>query len=334
MQPSHQLPKIRFWLLTAALCTCSLLAGHPAYADDPAPAGSPAARQKQNSEALLLKAEQQIFAGHFIWPQDDNALQTWQLFMKNASPADPGTRQALAAFAEHMHNRAIEEQTQGRPEISKALMSFDAMAQSMLDAAALQQTDTSHEVAAAPSETTAPDTAHTDAVSTAVASTIPAAASASRSEVRPPDAEAAPPTAPPAAATVAEPAVRSPPVVATGNAALALAAPPPARPPATHQPDTQQQAMAATYVARGNEKLAIKDISAARKIYEYAASLGSAAAAMALAKTYDAAYLAQIGAVGVRPDQALALTWYRKAAVLGDPNARLRLQALGATDAN
>ena len=123
--------------------------------------------------------------------------------------------------------------------------------------------------------------------------------------------------------------------MATGNPTLALAAPPPpAKPPATHPPDTQQQALAATYVARGNEMLAIKDISAARKIYEYAASIGSAAAAMALAKTYDAAYLAQIGAVGVRPDQALALAWYRKAAVLGDPNARLRLQALGATDTN
>ena len=247
---------------------CCLLAGNPGFADEPAPGkppASPATQQDQRSEALLLKVEQQISAGHFIWPQDDNALQTWQLFMKNASPADPGTRQALAAFADHMHSRAVEEQTGGRPEISKALMSFDAMARAMLDS---------------------PAPPHTDAMSSAIASTIPTAASAGNPEAAP------------------------------------LAAPRP--------PDAQQQALAAMYLARGDERLAIRDISAARKIYEYAASIGSAAAAMALAKTYDPAFLAEIGAVGVTPDQTQAVEWYRKAVALGDPNAKARLQALGA----
>ena len=309
---SHRFRGNRFWLLTGLCC---LLAGHPGFADDPAtgkPPASPATQQDQRSQALLLKVEQQISAGHFIWPQDDNALQTWQLFMKTASPAEPGTRQALAAFADHMHGRAIEEQTEGRPEISKALMSFDAMARAMLDSPAPPQVppnDTSHEIAAAPLETSAPDTSHTDAVSSAVASTIPTAANAGKAEARPPEPHAAPRAAPPPT-----------------NMALAV----PTRPPTPHQPDAQQQALAAMYLARGNEKLAIKDISAARKIYEYAADGGSAAAAMALAKTYDPAYLAEIGAVGVRPDQALATAWYRKAAALGDPDAKVRLQTLGA----
>jgi TPR repeat protein len=88
--------------------------------------------------------------------------------------------------------------------------------------------------------------------------------------------------------------------------------------------------MAAMYVSRGNEMLAIKDISAARKFYEYAADAGSAAGAMALAKTLDPTYLAGLGVIGLKPDLALAATFYRKAAALGDPDAKARLQALGA----
>ena len=43
----------------------------------------------------------------------------------------------------------------------------------------------------------------------------------------------------------------------------------------------------ATYVARGDAMLAIKDISGARRFYEVAANAGNAPAAMALARTYD-----------------------------------------------
>ncbi len=56
------------------------------------------------------------------------------------------------------------------------------------------------------------------------------------------------------------------------------------------------------YASRGDAMLAIKDISAARKFYEYAANAGSARAAAALAGTYDPAILINLGAVGVRPD--------------------------------
>ncbi len=88
------------------------------------------------------------------------------------------------------------------------------------------------------------------------------------------------------------------------------------------------------YLSRGNEMLALKDISAARKLYQYAANAGSAAAAMALARTLDPAYLAELGVVGLRPDPALAAAWYRKAVALGDPNAKVRLQALVTNNAN
>ena len=83
--------------------------------------------------------------------------------------------------------------------------------------------------------------------------------------------------------------------------------------------------MAAFYAARGDEMLTRKDISAARKFYEFAANAGSARAAAALAKTFDAAFIAQLGVVGLKPDPLLAAAWYRRAAALGDPHAEAQL---------
>jgi len=71
--------------------------------------------------------------------------------------------------------------------------------------------------------------------------------------------------------------------------------------------------------------LARKDISAARKFYEYAANAGSARAATTLAKTYDAAFIDQLGVVGLLPDAALAARWYRRAEELEGPHAGSRL---------
>ena len=91
--------------------------------------------------------------------------------------------------------------------------------------------------------------------------------------------------------------------------------------------------MAAFYAARGDEMLSLKDISAARKFYEYAANAGSARAATALARTYDPAFVAQLGVVGLKPDPALAATWYRKAAELGGPRSGLQLLTQSAATA-
>ena len=74
--------------------------------------------------------------------------------------------------------------------------------------------------------------------------------------------------------------------------------------------------------------LAIRDISAARRLYEYAANAGSAHAAAALARTFDPTFFAQADVIGLRPDPASAAIWYRKAAALGDHDAQTRLQKL------
>jgi hypothetical protein len=73
---------------------------------------------------------------------------------------------------------------------------------------------------------------------------------------------------------------------------------------------------------RGDAALADGDIIAARLLYERAAAMGSAKAATSAGKTYDVDFLSQSGARGIRPDQTAAAAWFRKAAALGDPEAR------------
>jgi type II secretory pathway predicted ATPase ExeA len=108
------------------------------------------------------------------------------------------------------------------------------------------------------------------------------------------------------------------------------AAPAPARPAAhsiTSAPAPATQLMTDD-LARGDAMLAIKDISAARRFYEDAADAGSARAAMAMARTYDPAFLNRLRVIGLRPDPALAASWYRRAAALGSPDAEGQLRAL------
>jgi hypothetical protein len=76
---------------------------------------------------------------------------------------------------------------------------------------------------------------------------------------------------------------------------------------------------------RGDAAVADGDIIAARMLFERAAGLGSASAATRAGKTYDIEFLLQSGARGIRGDQNTAAAWYRRAAALGDPEARARL---------
>jgi hypothetical protein len=117
------------------------------------------------------------------------------------------------------------------------------------------------------------------------------------------------------------------PDVAVDKAAPAVATPMPPR--ALSAPTPQDQSMAEFYANRGDAMIAIKDISAARKFYEYAADAGSARAAVAIAKTYDPNFLAQLRVMGLSPDPTLSEAWYRRAAALGDPNAAAWLRSIG-----
>lgn len=93
-------------------------------------------------------------------------------------------------------------------------------------------------------------------------------------------------------------------------------------------PDPAAAALAEMMIRRGDALLQRGDVSAARLLYDRAASAGSARAATAMGRTFDATVLAGIGAVGLGPDPAMAALWYRRGLDLGDEEARTWLQSL------
>ena len=84
------------------------------------------------------------------------------------------------------------------------------------------------------------------------------------------------------------------------------------------------QALAAL-LERGNRLLGAGDVLGAQNVFAHAASSGSGRAATGLAKTYDPAFLAEIGARSINPDTAIAAAWYQRAVALGDREATERL---------
>lgn len=82
---------------------------------------------------------------------------------------------------------------------------------------------------------------------------------------------------------------------------------------------------------KGDDQLAVGNISAARLLYQHAAESGLAAAALALAATYDEEELKKLRVRGaVQADPKEAQIWYQKAHQLGSAEARSRLQRFGA----
>jgi hypothetical protein len=79
---------------------------------------------------------------------------------------------------------------------------------------------------------------------------------------------------------------------------------------------------------QGSDFIAAGDFAGARGVLERAADTGDAAAALALAATYDPAVLARHKVKGLVPDNAKAAHWYERARDLGSQEAPLRLNAL------
>jgi hypothetical protein len=79
----------------------------------------------------------------------------------------------------------------------------------------------------------------------------------------------------------------------------------------------------------GVELVTYGEIATARKLFQLVAEAGGAAGAFALAETYDPLELGKLRlAEGIKPDVALARTWYERARSLGSPDARDRLSRL------
>ena len=337
------------------LCVAFLLMGAPGVMADQIAGETHAASAKlpdQEIGLLLLKVEQQIAAGHAVDPESDNALDTWQAVITKAHPASPETLKALAVFAAHMRDRAEAETAAGRSLASTDFSAFAEAANDLLKDVAPTSSPQGPQANASRSAGTVRASSGSAAATTdsATSGVAPTAGPAAPGNSPPADATGTNATRPPIPAAqtalavappqpTAGPAApgNSPPADATGTnatrppiptAQTALAGAPPAAPPVTRAPTTREQAVAALYASRGDQMLAIKDVSAARRFYEYAANAGSARAATVLARTFDPSFLSQLGVVGLRPDPAQAAVWYQKAAELGDRDAENRLHSL------
>ena len=322
-----------------AACAGFLLIGVTAFAANDVsgePPAVPAVQADAELVALLLQIEQQISTGHAFSPPGDNALNTWPRVVQRAFPTSPGVRGALADFISRVGSRAAEEKAAGRGDVWIDLTLFEDLATTMLTSAAAApasasnvQTATSQpmpvdQAAAGPAVPEAAGMINRIDTPSSGASTRPSP-SLNLSDLTTTSAGPAPTSLGSPADSQASPVMGATdmnagqPAPAAGKTALAIAI------PDTRMSTAELRSVAAISVSRGDEMLTIKDISAARKFYEYAATAGSARAATALAQSYDPAFLTQLHAVGIRPDPALAAAWYGRAAALGDADAEARL---------
>lgn len=91
--------------------------------------------------------------------------------------------------------------------------------------------------------------------------------------------------------------------------------------------EEKEQAM----IQRAEALLSTRDVAAARNIYQYLVQKGSGEAAFGMARTYDPAYVEEIGVAGMNAqDVEEAKKWYERAALLGHKEAQERLKVMAA----
>jgi len=103
-----------------------------------------------------------------------------------------------------------------------------------------------------------------------------------------------------------------------------LAVPPPPIP----QDGKLNQTAINELLQAGDRLLARGDVAAARALYERAAAMGSAQAALALGSTYDPGRLWSLGVFGMVGNKERARHWYQRADQLGHPDAKDRVRTL------
>jgi hypothetical protein len=107
---------------------------------------------------------------------------------------------------------------------------------------------------------------------------------------------------------------------------LWLAVPPPPAPTPTSV--SLDEAALKEMVRTGDKLLSRGDVVAARAMYERAAAMGSAPAALAMGTTYDPRRLWALGVFGMVGNKDRARQWYERADELGHPEAKARIKAL------
>ena len=114
-------------------------------------------------------------------------------------------------------------------------------------------------------------------------------------------------------------------LVAAGTIAW-LRVMPPAAPKSSQKLD---QVALKELLDRSNQLLSRGDVVAARTLYERAADMGSAVAALNLGSTYDPNRLWSLGVFGMVGNKERARHWYQRADQLGHPEAKERIRSLG-----
>jgi hypothetical protein len=101
-------------------------------------------------------------------------------------------------------------------------------------------------------------------------------------------------------------------------------------PAATRRIPPEQSEQLFGFVKKGDDQMAVGNVSAARLLYRHAAESGLAAGALALAASFDEEELRKLRVRGgVQADPQQAQFWYEKARELGSTEARDRLQRFG-----
>jgi hypothetical protein len=99
-------------------------------------------------------------------------------------------------------------------------------------------------------------------------------------------------------------------------------------PPPTPTGASLDEAALKELVRGGDRLLGRGDVVAARAIYERAAAMGSAQAALAMGTTFDPRQLWSLGVFGMVGNKDRARAWYQRADELGHPDAKARIAAL------
>jgi hypothetical protein len=258
-----------------ALCGAILVIGNTSFAaDDVAngPGAPSAVQASQDIEVLLRRLEQQISSGHTMSPAEDCATDTWKQVLRVIATTDSRkVSESMTIFTTHMLDRATEEMKAGNVTVANDFSVFAVQADSILVRSMAPTSDVAQSgarqgVAEGPKIEL-------------LAGSMPPEARASAPSTEPSDR---PDTHKDSQIQAASP------ITLTANTAPAVAALIPTTPQTS-------AAEAEAYAVRGDQMLAARDLSAARKFYEYAANAGSARAATALVRTYDPGFLAQLG---------------------------------------
>jgi type II secretory pathway predicted ATPase ExeA/TPR repeat protein len=282
--------------------------------DDSAMADQPDAAVEDGAASLALRAERQLAAGHLSEPAGDNALRTYREILAIA-PNGPAAARLLAALRDRLEGTAR-----------------DALA-----AGSWKEAQRFYELALHPDvEPRSADVAVPNSAAPPIAPPPPEITITSPTATSPgePGARAERSAASAPSGRGAAPDGRAARAEAGSSLPQAAGAPPAASEGRTEPlPPAASRLSADTISAllkRGNELLAIGDISAARLMFERAASGGSARAMTGLGKTQDPAFLNEAGARGIRADPAIAAEWYGKAAALGDAEGASLMKRLEA----